>query len=120
MKPKPSVSHRSGVASASPNPFARAQELAIEHRYPELLALLRELAEQGEPAAQRTLGEMLFHGHPAGDKPAYRNRAEAGQWFRRAAAQGCPIARYYLDWFYGDDCGNAAAAYYECRTVDRS
>ena len=49
---------------------------------------IRIAAELGDPWAQTELGEVLYHG---GVVPA--NRAEAAEWFRKAADQGDETAR---------------------------
>jgi TPR repeat protein len=120
MKTRTAPSLPARAASASPDPCSRAQKLALDNRYPEGLDLLRGLAERGDRDAQRTLGELLFHGDPAHSDLVNRNRVEAGQWFNRAAAQGCPVSRYYLDWFYGNEGDGATGTRYECLTIDYS
>ena len=90
------------------------RELVAEGHYAEALAVASRRAASGSRDAQRTLAEMLFHGEPNCNPPVLRNRAEAERWFRMAAAQGCPISRYYLDWYFGgsdDDPLTAALAW---------
>jgi TPR repeat protein len=84
------------------------QELVACGRYADALALAARRAAGGDREAQRTFAEMLFHGEPTCGVPALRDRSEAGRWFRRAAAQGCPISRYYLDWYYSGAVGTVA------------
>lgn len=84
------------------------QELVAAGHYADALALAAQRAAGGDRDAQRTLAEMLFHGEPTSGIPALRDRAQAGRWFRRAAAQGCPISRYYLDWYYSSAEGELA------------
>jgi TPR repeat protein len=107
------------TTATTSDPYSRAQRLALEHRYPEALDLMRGLAERGDREAQRTLGEMPFHGEPVLSGPTHCDRIQAGEWFNRAAAQGCPIARYYLDWFYGNQ-SSVLDAHLECLPVDYS
>ena len=55
--------------AAPSDPFALAQSLAMSQRYQEALAVMQDQAKWGDREAQRTLGEMLFHGEPTASKP---------------------------------------------------
>jgi len=102
------LGRRSQAPLATPaDCLALAQSLALSQRYREALAMIQGQAEWGDREAQRALGEMLFHGEPTAGIPEWRDRAEAERWFRLAATQGCPVSRYYLDWYYDDNRSSA-------------
>ena len=96
-----SVERGQGPLAARPESDLLVRELVADGHYAEALAVASRQAAGGSRDAQRTLAEMLFHGEPNCDPPVLRNRVEAEHWFRKAAAQGCPISRYYLDWYFG-------------------
>ena len=64
------------------------------------MRMLMPFAEDGDPAAQNAIGEMLIAGRldAKGSRPAWatRNDVEATVWFRKAAFQGFPRAQVNL------------------------
>ncbi len=60
----------------------------------------RQMAEQGQPAAQYNLGIMYEYG-----RGVRQNDAEAAKWYRKASVQGVSVAQYKLGimYVYGDN-----------------
>jgi TPR repeat protein len=66
--------------------------------YVAIVKLLRPLAEQGDTAAQYSVG-LLYDTGQSGK----RDHAEAAKWYRIAAEQGFDRAQYYLGYIYYHD-----------------
>jgi len=68
--------------------------------YQDAVAILRPLAQSGDPYAQFTLGVMYDDGIGLP-----RNFSLALQWYKKAAAQGLADAQYMAGRFYGNGRG---------------
>lgn len=87
----------------------------VEADHEQALHWLKQAAEQGHTSAQFNVGVMYFNGQ--GVAPAWqdiwplslftrsRNRAEAADWYERAASSGHAEAQYYLATMYQDGLG---------------
>ena len=62
----------------------------------------RMAAEQGDPRAQRRMGELYYNG-----PGVTRDRARAFEWFLRAAQQGDAVAQFQIGYMY--DTGEGIA-----------
>jgi uncharacterized protein len=63
--------------------------------FPAALQLLRPLAEQGDPRAQVSLGQMYDFGYGVP-----QDYAETLKWYRKAADQGYYVGQYLLGFMY--------------------
>jgi TPR repeat protein len=72
-------------------PFEDAVAARNREDFATALRLLRPLAEQGEPRAQRYLGGMIRNGQGVPE-----DSTEAAKWFRKAAEQGDAFAQFYI------------------------
>ena len=89
-----------GCGSSSAANFQDA-EVAYEHGdYASALQIWRDLAEQGDAAAQNNIGYMYENGQ--GTSQDY---TEAVKWWRRAAAQGVVAAQHNLGVMYATGRG---------------
>ena len=70
------------------------------------VALYRLAAAQNLDEAQNDLGNMYWKG--LGDVGVARDDAEALRWFQLAAAQGHPVALYWVAYCHGQGLGVAA------------
>lgn len=89
-----------GVAACAQGSVQEARRAYDRGDYGTALAQWRPLAEQGDPAAQTSLGLMHARGHGVP-----RDDAEAARWFRRAAEQGHAPAQRILGLAYRDGRG---------------
>jgi len=81
-------------AAASPaQQFQMALEAQSVRDYPAMLGLLRQAGQAGYLPAQEMLGMVLLAGGTLYGEAVPADRCEAGQWLRRAAAQGSETAR---------------------------
>src|SRR5450432_78962 len=79
--------------------WASAKESETRGDYPTMAKILRPLAEQGDVAAQYTVGLLYDTG-----QSGRRDHAEAAKWYRKAAEQGYARAKFYLgDIYYRDE-----------------
>ena len=85
-----------GGAAAGPY----EEGVAAYHRgdYATAVRLFRPLAEQGDAAAQYSLGLMYHQG-----RGVPQDDAEALKWYRLAAKQGDAHAQHYLGVMYGKE-----------------
>ena len=88
------------AAPVAAGPFEDAVAADTRGDFATALRLLRPLAEQGEPHAQRYLGDMIGHGDGVP-----KDDAEAVKWYRKAANQGDAAAQRYLGARYSSGHG---------------
>lgn len=69
-------------------------------RFSEAMSILRPLANQGEPQAQRIVGEMYFEGKGVG-----ADKSAAIAWLKRAGEAGDKIAQYDLGYIFQTGSG---------------
>jgi len=87
----------SALANGSVSPgqtFQLALEAQTNGHYDEMLTLLRSAAGANHLPAQEMLGMALLVGPTLYGDGVKADRCEAGQWIRRALAQGSDVARY--------------------------
>jgi TonB family protein len=90
---------------ASPKPANRLDDAQAAHRvgdYATALRVSRELAEQGDAAAQAMLGLMYAEGQGVA-----KDDAEAVKWYREAAEQGSADGQGHLGFMYQQGRGLA-------------
>ena len=91
---QPGAARAQPPLSASPaQQFQMALEAQSVRDYPAMLSLLRQAGEAGYLPAQEMLGLVLLAGGTVYGDAVPADRCEAGQWLRRAAAQGSEDAR---------------------------
>lgn len=83
------------VQLAGAGPYEDADAAFARGDYESALILYRSLAEQGNAAAQYSLGVMYDKG-----QGVKRDRNEAMRWLQRAAEQGNQDAQLYLSDFH--------------------
>lgn len=84
-----------GAGPSFGNDFEQAIEALGDYNYPKAVPALRLAANMGDHRAQEILGFMLLHGE-ALHGVVMPDRAEAMQWFARAAAGGSEVAQNLL------------------------
>lgn len=87
----------------------------VEEDPEQALNWLKQAAEQGHTTAQFNVGVMYFNGQgvntgwqsiwPLSLLARSRNRAEAAEWYERAASSGHAEAQYYLATMYQEGLG---------------
>lgn len=85
-----------GVALQAEQRYQMALEAQAGRDYGEMLELLRQAADEGHAEAQEMLGMVLLAGPTLYGGAVRADRCEAGQWMRRAAAQGSETAKVQL------------------------
>ena len=73
----------------------QGREFYLNGQYPEAIAILRPLAEAGDPVAQNVLGDAYDEG-----RGVTQDIKLAEEWFLKSAAQGYVKAQYNLGLFY--------------------
>jgi TPR repeat protein len=87
--------------AATQDDWGLAKAAETRGDYPAMAKILLPMAEQGDVAAQYTVG-LLYDTGQSGRK----DHAEAAKWYRKAAEQGFARAQYYLgDIYYRDNTG---------------
>lgn len=87
-------------------PLSRATTLSEgvsawqQGRFSEAMSVLRPLANQGNPEAQRIIGEMYFEGKGVG-----ADKSTAIAWLKRAGEAGDKIAQYDLGYIFQTGSG---------------
>lgn len=76
--------------------FQMALEAQSAREYRTMMKLLRQAAEAGNLEAQEMLGIALLSGPTLYGNAVKSDRCEAGNWMRRAAAQGSDIGKHQL------------------------
>jgi TPR repeat protein len=76
--------------------YQMALEAQADRDYRGMLALLRQAAQEGSAEAQEMLGMVLLTGPTLYGMAVQADRCEAGEWMRRAAAQGSETAKVQL------------------------
>ena len=69
--------------------YEEGKQAYLNRDYARALAILKPLAENGDPQAQIMLGLMYDYGHGVPETPA-----ESLKWYRLAAEQGVPLAQH--------------------------
>ena len=87
--------------------LADADALFAKKAYPDALQKYTKLANGGNVMAQQHLGEMYFYGEAGAI-----DMDKAGQWFRKAAAKGNPVAIASLDLMKQRDARRADLDYW--------
>ena len=82
--------------AAETGEYDKAVEMSMDYRYGQAVPLLRQAAINGDQRAQLTLALMLYHGQTMYGEEVHQDRAEAGHWFRCAAAKGSSVSHQYL------------------------
>ena len=79
----------------------------ISGDYARALQILKPLAEEGDPEAQKIMGIMYDYGHGVP-----KDQAEALNWYLRAAEQGNPDVQYHVGakYFHGEGAAQDYAA----------
>jgi uncharacterized protein len=108
-----------GIAgSAAAGPFEDGAAAYNRRDYVTAMRLLRPIADQGNAAAQKYLGDMYFIG-----QSVPKDYAAAASWYRKAADQGYAAAQYSLGLMYADGQGvpqdYAAAANWYRKAADQ-
>lgn len=82
--------------------FDTGRSAYISGDYETALKILKPLAEQGDPEAEKIMGMMYDYGHGV-DK----DKREALKWYIKAAEQGNPDIQYHVGakYFHGDGTG---------------
>lgn len=83
------------LARADDNDFARAVEAHKAGDYQTAFPIFERFAEQGNVAAQISLGDMYYQG-----KGVVQDYTQAVKWYRRAAEQGVAAAQLQLGVMY--------------------
>ena len=84
------------VESTPEQKFQMALEAQTAREYRTMLTLLRQAAEASNLEAQEMLGMALLIGPTLYGSAVKSDRCEAGNWMRRAAAQGSDIGKHQL------------------------
>ena len=79
--------------------FESGRNAYISGDYDQALKILKPLAENGDPEAQKIMGIMYDYGHGVKKDPQ-----QALQWYIKAAEQGNPDVQYHVGakYFHGD------------------
>ena len=88
---------RSKVDAAEKAALQEAESAFKSENYPKALALLRPLAERGNPRAQNGLAIMYARGMGVS-----RNLDQAFKWHQQSALQGYALAQFFLGLMYAD------------------
>jgi len=95
-KKEPSQSKEYPLTSEDKDALKATESALNSKDYPKALALLKPLAERGNPQAQYRLGMLFDQGLGVA-----KNLVEASEWYRKAAVQGYALAQYNLgDMYY--------------------
>ena len=84
------------VKSTPEQQYQMALEAQSAREYRTMMKLLRQSAEAGNLEAQEMLGIALLSGPTLYGNAVKSDRCEAGNWMRRAAAQGSDIGKHQL------------------------
>lgn len=84
------------VKSTPEQQYQMALEAQSAREYRTMMKLLRQSAEAGNLEAQEMLGIALLSGPTLYGNAVKSDRCEAGNWTRRAAAQGSDIGKHQL------------------------
>ncbi len=88
------------AAPVAAGPFEDGADAAERGDFATALQLWQPLANQGDPRAQQSLGNMYANG-----QGVPQDDAEAVKWFRKAADQGDPYAQFNLGNMYAEARG---------------
>ncbi|MDG6345895.1 tetratricopeptide repeat protein, partial [Glaesserella parasuis] len=87
-------------AETAEEKFNSAVQYAKQQNYQAAFPMFKELAEQGDVAAQFNLGIMYDNGY--GVNQDYH---QAAKWYQKAAEQGDAVAQFNLGNMYSDGRG---------------